>query len=163
LVEIVTKFTPENAFAYSKWAGRRAFIKMMVIMGIIVFAVGFIFNGWGSVLIFAVWFLMFLILWLPTLFICRKIAQNKVRKSKLFSEKTENTFTFNADNFICKTVREGGNGELTVKYAEIIKVIETKKYFFIKADILQVFVLPKEDIPFGQEDELRELLKPSAR
>jgi hypothetical protein len=150
MIEVKTKMNKQNALSYFNWGFRRSLILIAVLCAVLVF-LGLWTADWFSVFL-GIW--VFVVWYITMIFIRSKMAKNK-----MYSETTEQTFTFNDDHFVCETTMENGGSNLTIKYSDIKKVIETKQYFFIKINITQVYVVPKADITSSEKVyELKALL-----
>lgn len=75
----------------------------------------------------------------------------------------ENSYIFYDDEFTAACNSEEYSGQAAVKYSLLIKVMETKKYFFLYENKRQIFVVDKTTLENGTAEEMREKISAVVR
>ena len=128
---------------YSILATRISFI---VIMFIFVLALLFIDIEKGLVLTVALVGVVAAVLWwILVPFMMRRNIKNNIKKIKKdgklpYHDKTVIEFLDD------KIVEKSEQGEVIIKYSDIVNVCDEKKYIYIYYGAMQAFILPKKDI-----------------
>lgn len=79
-------------------------------------------------------------------------------KSMSKMKELENEYVFYDDEFTAECTSEEYSGRATVRYSLLIKVFETKKYFFLYENKRQIFVVDKSTAENGDLSALRQRL-----
>lgn len=87
-------------------------------------------------------------------FLLPKIKYNSLAKMK----DVENEYVFREEKIDAYTKSEAYSGQAEIKYALLVKVMETSKYLFLYQNNTQVFIVDKSTIVGGTAEEIRNKL-----
>ena len=129
---------------------------LFIVLGV----VGLLSGEDSEDLYYAIFCLVFGVLFTPLVMLLTMIIQKSINKSASYiSDNTEETYTFDEDNItVTQSKGEEFSAVTTAKYSYLYKVIENKGYYFLYISKMQCHVIDKQSITSGSLSELNVIL-----
>lgn len=110
-------------------------------------------QGLGFILTGAIMIIIFGFFW-------NKILMRQYKNNKILGNETYNYYEFSEDNIIVNSTRDEENiGQSILKYTDIVKVVENKKFVVLFISNVTAFVVSKANMTEGKIEDLIAFLK----
>lgn len=155
LNESKTKAVNVNSFKRLWWL----FVAVSLLF-IVLGVVGFIVKEDSEDLYYAVFCLVFGVLFTPLVMLLTAVIQKSLNKSASYiSDNTDEIYTFDDDKItVTQTKGDEFSAVTQAAYSYLYKVIENKDYYFLYISKMQCHVIDKKSITSGSLDELNGIL-----